>query len=455
MRAVDLIDTKRRGAGLEPEAIDWLIRQYVRDRVPDYQIAAWLMAVCLNGLDERETIALTKAMIDSGEVFDFSDLGHAVVDKHSTGGVGDKVSLVLAPLAAASGLYVPMVAGRGLGHTGGTLDKLEAIPGFRTERTGRRMRRQLEHVGVVIMGQTRRFVPADRKMYALRDVTATVESIPLIAASIMSKKLAEGCRGLVLDVKVGNGAFMPDRKNARKLARTMIDIGRSMNRTVEAVLTDMNRPLGRAVGNANETAEAIACLKGQGPGDLRRLSLALTERMLLMGGLARNPKAAAELAANTLDSGAALEKFAQWVGAQGGDPAVIDQPEHRLPSAPNRASVLAPTDGWITHMDTRRVGWAAMTLGAGRRTRDDRIDPGVGLWVEAGPGDRVEAGQPVFTVAWRRRVAWRAARPMLERAFTIGPRPGRNRPLLLERIAGASNLRDEPITEIAPSGGDA
>ena len=418
MRAGDIIYEKREGRALDPKAIEWLVDEYVRDRVPDYQMAAFLMAVFFRGLDETELAALVGAMMRSGQTWDWTKIDGPKVDKHSTGGVGDKVSLMLAPIAAACGLVVPMVAGRGLGHTGGTIDKLEAIPGFRTDLDRARIGRLLRRVGAVIVTQSERFVPADKRLYALRDVTATVESIPLIAASIMSKKLAEGCEALALDIKVGNGAFMTDRRSARRLAQTMIGIGRQMGRRVGAVLTDMNQPLGRAVGNANEVIEAIECLGGQWPDDLRRVTFALTERMLILGDLARDARSARKMIKKALDSGVALEKFRAMIEGQGGDPRVIDDPR-RLPSAPREAVVTAPHAGYLAEMNTRQIGIAAAVLGAGRATKEDTIDPGVGLWVEAKLGDRVERGQPVFTVRYRKARAWANAEPLFQNAFNL------------------------------------
>ena len=418
MRAVDLIYNKRMGEALKPDEIRWLVEQYARGKTPDYQMAAWLMAVYFQGLSDDELAALTDAMMRSGEVYDFSKIQGIKADKHSTGGVGDKVSLILAPLAAACGLVVPMVAGRGLGHTGGTIDKLEAIPGFNVNLTRAQMQRQLSKIGVFIATQTDRFVPADKKLYALRDVTGTVESIPLIAASIMSKKLAEGAEVLVLDVKVGGGAFMKDQKSAKKLAATMTGIGRAMGRKVEALLTDMNQPTGWAVGNANEVIEAIGALKGNWPADLKKVTLALTARMLTLSGAARDDKAARAMMKKALSSGAALEQFRKMIEAQGGDPRVIDD-TNQLPRAPKMAEITTPQNGKVTGFDTRQIGIAAALLGAGRQTKDDRIDHGAGLWVHVKIGERVEKGQPIFTVSYRKEKPWADARAILQKSFTI------------------------------------
>ena len=433
MRAVDLIYAKRQGEALAPAAIEALIHACVKGTIPDYQLAAWLMAVFFRGLDERELSALTRAMMHSGEVFDLSAIPGVKADKHSTGGVGDKVSLILAPLAAACGLIVPMVAGRGLGHTGGTLDKLESIAGYNVQLNGAQLRRQLKKIGVAIVGQTDRFVPADKKLYALRDVTATVESIPLIAASIMSKKMAEGCEALLLDIKVGNGAFMKDLASARLLGRTMIGIGRALGRKVAALITDMNQPTGQAIGNANEVAESIAALQGRWPEDLKEITLALTARLLILAGQAKDEADAQGQMERAIASGAALDKFRALVEAQGGDPRLIDHPE-RLPLAPKEAVIAAPRAGTLAALDTRAIGVAAAILGAGRATRDAPIDPGVGVWLKARLGERVERGQPIFTVRYRKPGLWDQARPMLEGAITIGDKPGRKRKLILERL---------------------
>ncbi len=433
MRAVDLIHAKRQGERLDAEAIRWLIGEYVRDRIPDYQLAAWLMAVFFRGLDGDELAALTDAMLRSGEIFDWSGIEGVKADKHSTGGVGDKVSLALAPLAAACGLIVPMVSGRGLGHTGGTLDKLEAIPGFKVNLTRAQMRRQLARLGVAMMGQTDRFVPADKRLYALRDVTATVESVPLIAASIMSKKLAEGAEVLVLDIKVGSGAFMKTTREARLLGRKMIDIGRKMNRRVAALLTDMNQPLGRAVGHSNEVCEAIELLRGGGPPDLKEVTWALTARMLTLAGLARDAAAARERLDAAVASGAALDRFRRLIEWQQGDPRVVDD-ARRLPWARREAVVPAPATGWLTRIDTRQIGLALAALGGGRRTKEDRIDYGVGIDVERRLGDRVERGEPLFRVHYRKQRDWETVRRMLTAAVTISEPRKRPPRLIMEEL---------------------
>ncbi|MBI3736345.1 thymidine phosphorylase [Candidatus Sumerlaeota bacterium] len=418
MRGADLIRVKRDRGELSEAQIREMIRDYVAGKIPDYQMSAWLMAVYFNGMTDAELRALTGAMIRSGECFDLRSVPGVKADKHSTGGVGDKISLILAPLAAACGLVVPMVSGRGLGHTGGTLDKLEAIPGFRTQLTAAQFRRQLSKIGLAMGGQTARFVPADRKLYALRDVTATVESIPLIAASIMSKKLAEGCDVLVLDVKAGNGAFMNHIEDARRLASTMTGIGRSMGRKVSAIITNMDQPLGFAVGNANEVAESIEVLRGEGPADIRELTFILTARMLILAKRVKNETEARHITEQALTSGAALEKFRKLIEAQGGDPRIIDRPD-RLPQAPRKTVIKAVTAGWIKSFQTREIGAAAAILGGGRALMSDTIDPAVGIRVCAKIGDKVEKHQPIFEIAYRRKDRMEAAVRRLNEAYCL------------------------------------
>ncbi len=408
---------------------------FTRGDVPDYQMAAFCMAVFFRGMDEAEVGALTEAMLRSGDVLDLSDVPGPKVDKHSTGGVGDKVSLALAPLAAACGVKVPMISGRGLGHTGGTLDKLEAIPGFRVDLGVDRFRALVREVGACLVGQTSRLAPADRKLYALRDVTATVESIPLIAASIMSKKLAEGIDALVLDVKVGSGAFMKGPEDARALARTLAGIGRNMGKRVTALLTAMDQPLGRAVGNALEVAETVELLRGGGPGDLREVTVALVAEMLVLGGVAPDLAAARDRVEAAVADGRGLAKLEEIVRAQGGDPAVLHDPG-RLPRAPRTWDLGAAAEGFVAAMDAEAVGLAAVALGAGRSRVEDRVDPAVGIVVHKKLGDRVERGEPLCTVHEgagsepRERIAARLAR-----AWTLAAAPPRPRPLVLERVA--------------------
>ena len=434
MRADDLIRKKRDAQTLTREEIFFLIEQYTRDAVPDYQMAAWLMAVFLRGMTPAETADLTEAMMRSGQVLAWTDLPGAKVDKHSTGGVGDKASLVIAPVVAAAGVLVPMISGRGLGHTGGTLDKLEAIPGFNVRLTLTEFRRMLAEVGCALIGQTAEIAPADRKLYALRDVTGTVESIPLITASILSKKLAEGIDGLVLDVKVGSGAFMKDLDSARRLAHSMREIATRMGKRVVALLTQMDQPLGRAVGNALEVAEAVAALKGEGPDDLRQLCRELCAWMLVLGGKAAGHEQGRARFDELIRSGAAAEKFRQIIARQGGDPRVVDDPG-RLPQARQRQDFVAPGEGYLARMDAERIGRAAMALGAGRARAEDAIDPAVGLVVHKKVGDRVERGEPLATLYFNREERLADAQARLEAAFSLAPAPPASAPLIFETLA--------------------
>ena len=425
-RLVELIRTKRDGGTLDPEDIRAFIAAYSRDEVPDYQVAALLMAVYFQGLDPGELSAWTDAMLRSGEVLNLDHIPGAKVDKHSTGGVGDKISLPLAPIVAACGVRVPMVSGRGLGHTGGTLDKLESIPGFRTDLTVERYVEMVADIGASLIGQTAEITPADKRMYALRDVTATVPSIPLIASSIMSKKLAEGIDALVLDVKVGTGAFMTNEADARVLAQTMVAVGERMGKRVVALLTDMNQPLGVAVGNALEVRESIDILRGAGPDDTRTLTLTLARTMLELGGV--DPGGAERAIAD----GSALRKFREIVAAQGGDVAAIDDPT-RLPTAAHTTPLGADRAGYIAAIDTRAVGIAAGHLGAGRATKDDVIDPAVGLEICVRLGDRVEGGQPLVRMHHNER-GLDAATGLLRAAYTIGDEVVRAGPLVIGRV---------------------
>jgi pyrimidine-nucleoside phosphorylase/thymidine phosphorylase len=397
-------------------------------------MAAFCMAVFFRGMDEVEVGALTDAMLRSGDVLDLSDVPGAKVDKHSTGGVGDKVSLALAPLAAACGVKVPMISGRGLGHTGGTLDKLEAIPGFRVDLPVETFRALVRDVGACLVGQTARLAPADRKLYALRDVTATVESIPLIAASIMSKKLAEGIDALVLDVKVGSGAFMKTVDDARVLARTLAAIGRGMGKRVSALLTRMDEPLGRAVGNALEVVEVVELLRGGGPPDLREVTVELTAEMLVAGRAAPDLAAARAAVAAAIADGRGLAKLAEIVAAQGGDPAVIHDPS-RLPRAAGTYAVPAPAAGFVGAIDTEAIGLAAVALGAGRARVEDPIDPGVGLVVLKKLGDRVDVGEPLCVVHHGPRSEPRAAVvARVAGAYRVVATAAPPRALVLERL---------------------
>lgn len=392
-----LIERKRDGGALRPEEWHQLSAEYAAGRVPDYQMAALLMAVFLRGMDAGETAALTGAMLASGARLRFDHLAVRCVDKHSTGGVGDKVSLVLAPLVASCGVAVPMISGRGLGHTGGTLDKLEAIPGFRTALSPGEIQRQIESLGCAMIGQSAEIAPADRRLYALRDATATVESIPLIAASIMSKKLAEGIGGLVLDIKRGSGAFLPALDDGLALARAMIALGEAHACRTVALLTAMDRPLGRACGTALETEEAIAGLRGEGPDDLMEVTYGLGVEMLLLGGAAPTAGDARQALQSALTSGKAAEKFRAVIAAQGGDPAVVDDPGV-LPQANAVSVYCAPRAGFVAAVEPRTIGRAIVEMGGGRRTMEDPIDRAVGFVIAVKPGQQVERGEPLASI---------------------------------------------------------
>ncbi|HUB06483.1 MAG TPA: thymidine phosphorylase [Myxococcales bacterium] len=435
MRAYDVIKKKRDGEALSAEEIGDFLEAFTEGEIPDYQAAALLMAVYFRGLGRDELQAWTQAMLESGDVLDLSEVPGVKVDKHSTGGVGDKVSICLAPLAAACGVRVPMISGRGLGHTGGTLDKLGSIPGFRVDLDVARYRELVTSVGACLIGQTDQLAPADRKLYALRDVTATVESIPLIAASIMSKKLAEGIDGLVLDVKVGAGAFMKDLSSAKELARTMVAIGRSMDKKVVALLTDMEQPLGKTVGNALEVTEAIDVLRGSGPPDLVEVTLALGVEMLGLADLAHGAPAR-ELLARAIDDGRAFEKLQKIVEAQGGDPASLEEGGKGLPKASLQEPLPAAAKGFVTALDAELVGRAAVLLGAGRETLDAAVDPAVGLVLAAKMGDAVEVGQPLCTLHANDPKRLAEAKEMLGRAWTLGGAAPPKRPLVIERVTG-------------------
>lgn len=420
MTVVELIERKRDGGRLKPTEWSALMSSYATGEVPDYQIAALAMAVFFRGMDDGETEALMLAMLASGRRLELGHLKVPRVDKHSTGGVGDKVSIVLAPLVAACGIAVPMMSGRGLGHTGGTLDKLESIPGFRTRLTLDEAAKQVERIGCALIGATREIAPADRKFYALRDATGTVEAVPLIAASIMSKKLAEGLTGLVLDVKTGAGAFMPKLDDAIRLARMMIALGERHGCPTVALLTDMDAPLGAACGNALEIDEAVHALRGEGPDDLQEVTLALAVEMLLVAGVASDRDAARGQAGRALASGAALTRFREIVQAQGGHPGVVDDPAAHLPRAPIIAPFEAPRAGIVQRMEPRTIGRAITTLGGGRTRIEDEIDPAVGFVFSVRPGARVEKGQPLATIHARDTETLAAAREALTRAIVLG-----------------------------------
>ncbi|MDX2012728.1 MAG: thymidine phosphorylase [Myxococcaceae bacterium] len=434
MRPYEVIKAKRDGRELEPATIRAFLEGYVRGDVTDYQMSAMTMAIYFRGLTAKELGAWTRAMLESGEVLDLSETPGVKVDKHSTGGVGDKVSLSLAPLAAACGVPVPMISGRGLGHTGGTLDKLESIPGFRVDLQIPDYRRLVKDVGACLIGQTATLAPADKKLYALRDVTATVDCIPLIASSIMSKKLAEGIDALVLDVKVGSGAFMKTLDDARTLARTMIGIGGEMGKQVVALLTDMDQPLGRTVGNALEVKEAVEMLRGQAPADYTELTLALTAEMLVLGKQAPTiDEARAKLDA-VIRSGAAERKFHEIVRAQGGDPAAIVDLS-RLPRAAKTVSITSEHAGFVTGIDSEAIGLAAMALGAGREKTSDVIDPAVGFVLERKLGDRVAPGEPLVTAHVNDERRLDEVKLRVRAAYRLGPAAPTARRLVLERLS--------------------
>lgn len=418
MRAVDLIRKKRDGGELTPQELEFLIGGYVRGEIPDYQVAAWLMAVVWRGMGREELSALVEVMRRSSAPLGIRHLPGKRVDKHSTGGVGDKTSLVVAPLVAAAGLWVPMVSGRALGHTGGTLDKLESIPGFNTRLSLQQFRAALEEVGCALVGQTEEIAPADRLLYALRDATATVESPYLICASIMSKKLSEELDGLVLDVKTGSGAFMKSEQQALFLARLLVETGRAAGVRTVALVTDMDQPLGCAVGNALEVAEALAVLRGGGPEDLRTLCVELAAWMLVVGERVGEVAAGRALASELLGSGAALRKFRQIVARQGGDPRVVDDPE-RLPRARHRIPVGSPRAGRVVAIDCEKVGLAAAMLGAGRARKEDAIDPAVGLVVHKKIGELVGQEEPLVTLLANHLEPVEAARQIVLAAYRV------------------------------------
>lgn len=433
MRAYELILRKRDGGRLSPDEIGWFLASYTNGELPDYQASALLMAIFFRGLDDAELAAWTTSMLESGDRLDLSDVPGVKVDKHSTGGVGDKTSIPLVPLMIACGVPVPMIAGRGLGHTGGTIDKLEAIPGFRTDLDAVAFRRQLRDLGGAIIGQTERLAPADRKLYALRDATATVESIPLISSSIMSKKLAEGCDALLLDVKVGAGAFMKDVASARLLAGTMIEIGARMGRKMGALLTRMDEPLGNAVGNALEVKESIELLRGEGPGDLVELTVELGAEMLVLGGVASGVGEGRALVRAAIASGRGVEALARLVDAQGGDPRVVEDPSG-LPAAQRIVPIHAARAGFVGGIRADEVGLAAVALGAGRSRKEDAIDPAVGFVLEKKVGDRVDAGESLGLAHVGGKPGDAAAVERVAAAFTIVDEAPPRHPLILERM---------------------
>lgn len=434
MRMVEVIERKRDGEALTREEIEFFVTGYTRGDIPDYQAAALLMAVALRGMNDEETRFLTLAMAHSGEMLDLSDVADVVVDKHSTGGVGDKVSLVAAPAVAAAGLPVGKMSGRGLGFSGGTLDKLESIPGYRVDLSVAAFKAQLARIGIVLTGQSANLAPADGKLYALRDVTGTVPSLPLIVSSIMSKKIAAGTDAIVLDVKVGTGAFMRTLDTARALAEDMVRIGRAVGRDVAAHIADMNQPLGRAVGNSLEVVEALDVLRGDGPQDLVAHSVRIAGDMLALGGLADDLASGSDLAMRMITSGAALEKFRELIAAQGGDVAYVDDPS-RFPRADVVAEITADEVGSVAGMEADEIGMAVVALGGGREKKGERIDHRVGVVMHVQVGDRVEVGQPLFTVHARSVDDKEQAAARIQRAIHISTEPVERLPLFYDRIA--------------------
>lgn len=419
INVIDLILRKRNKGVLSRDEIASFIQGYTLGQIPDYQVSAWLMASFLNGMSEDEMVALTDSMMNSGQVLDLSDIPGRKVDKHSTGGVGDKTSIILAPLVASCGVLVPMISGRGLGHTGGTLDKLESIPGFSTQMSIQDYRSQLKDIGVVMIGQTDEIAPADKKLYALRDVTGTVEFIPFIAASILSKKLAEGINALVLDVKFGSGAFMSDEQDARKLAETLTNLGERFGTDTVALLTDMDQPLGFGVGNWPEIAESIACLQGNGPEDVMEITFALASEMLMAGGVAQSFDEGLFLAEQAIETGRAWEKFEQLVVRQGGTLESIRNPQERDKDR-KEAFILAPADGMVTRIGAKIVGRAAVGLGAGRMKKEDTVDPLAGITLFVSAGDTVSKGDPLARIQASNKDRLEATRALVLPAFEFG-----------------------------------
>ena len=439
-RAIDVIRKKRDAVELSRGEIESFVTSYTNGDIPDYQVSAWLMAVVLRGMSRAETAALTDAMLHSGEVLDLSSLPQKKVDKHSTGGVGDKTSLVLAPLAAAAGIAVPMISGRGLGHTGGTLDKLEAISGFNVNLAVPEFRRVLEVCGCAMIGQTAEIAPADRKLYALRDVTGTVESPYLICASIMSKKLAEGIDALILDVKTGSGAFMKSQKDAAFLAELMVETGERMGKNVIALITDMDQPLGKMIGNALEVVEVIEVLKGGGPGDLRDLCMELAGWMMQLGGIVKSVEEGKRHSAELISSGKALEKFRRMVELQGGDARVVDDAK-RLPQSSGTIDVKAAKGGHLAAMQCEQIGTACVILGGGRERKEDSVDPAVGIVLHKKVGDKVVTGDILATIHYNAADrADRARQMILESCEISDDSPAATRPLV-HQVIGKSGKK--------------
>jgi pyrimidine-nucleoside phosphorylase len=436
MRAVDLIRKKRDCGELSRDEIDFLVSSYTRGEIPDYQMAAWLMAVWIRGLNRAEIAALTEVMLHSGEVLSHSEIPGKKVDKHSTGGVGDKTSLILAPIVAAGGLTVPMISGRGLGHTGGTLDKLEAIPGFDVNLSLEEFRRVLHECGMGLIGQTAEIAPADKKIYALRDVTSTVENVGLICASIMSKKLAEGIDALVLDVKTGSGAFMKKEEDSVRLAEVMVETGKRMGKKVVALITDMDQPLGRLAGHSHEVLESVEVLKGRGPEDLRDLSLVLSAWMFFLGERTKSVEEGRRLAETMVATGQALEKFRQGIRLQGGDERVVDEPE-RLPQARFHTDVLSSAAGYVNITNCEQLGTALAMLGGGRERKEDKIDHAVGLEFHKHIGDQVEKGEKLVTIHYNTDAKLAEAKSLIASSYAVSENAPREKRPLVRRVVGA------------------
>jgi pyrimidine-nucleoside phosphorylase len=440
MRPLDLIRKKRDGGELSSDEIGFLVHSYTHDEIPDYQMAAWLMAVLIRGMGGSELSALTSAMLHSGEVLDLSDLPGAKIDKHSTGGVGDKTSLIIAPVVAAGGVTVPMISGRGLGHTGGTLDKLQSIPGFNINLSLSEFRRVLKACGCGLIGQTAEIAPADKKLYALRDVTATVESPNLICASIMSKKLAEGIDGLVLDVKTGSGAFMKTEKDSVHLAELMVETGERMGKKMVALITDMDQPLGLKVGNALEVEECIEVMQGAGPADLREVSVELAAWMFYLAGRTPGVDQGRQLASDLIANGSALKKFREIITQQGGDPGVIDDPR-RLPQRRHRSPLPSPSSGFVSSIQCEQVGIASLVLGGGRENKEDIIDPAVGLLLHKKVGDPVREGETLCTIYYNSDARLAEARSLLQQAYRLAEKPPDARQPLIHRVISGKGTR--------------
>jgi pyrimidine-nucleoside phosphorylase len=434
MRTVDLIHRKRDGEELSAEEINYLVDGYTRAEIPDYQLSAFLMAVFFSGMTDREVSVLTEAMLNSGSIVDLSSIPGIKVDKHSTGGVGDKTSLIASPIAAAAGAVVPMISGRALGHTGGTLDKLESIPGFRTDLSIDEFRALVSQHKLAFIGQSPEIVPADNKFYALRDATATVESIPLLASSIMSKKLAVGLDALVLDVKVGSGAFMKKQVEARRLAQMMVGIGRRLDKRVQALITDMSQPLGYAIGNALEVMEVSQTLQNVGPADLTRLSLELAARMIFLGKIVKTLDEARELAQSKLLDGSGFQKFKEVIAAQGGNPQVLDRFD-LLPNATGAQEITTARGGYVSAIDAELIGQASSMIGAGRNTKEDFIDPAVGVILEVKVGQKIDSGSILCRIYYTSDEHLQEAAELVEDAFRISQQPVEERDLILEVVS--------------------